>query len=76
MNRSSKSGTCKGCAFIVFEKQSVAESLIVDPRLHDIGGKLVEVKSCHQKGMKAKTAKPSCKSQTTANKGTGLQSAG
>ena len=54
VNRSSKSGTCKGCAFIVFEEQRVAEALIQDPSLHDIGGKLVEVKSCHAKGTKTK----------------------
>jgi RNA recognition motif-containing protein len=57
VNRSSKSGACKGCAFIVFEQQSVAEALISDPNFHEIGGKMVEVKSCHVKGTKPKGQK-------------------
>lgn len=64
VNRSSKSGTCKGCAFIIFEDQKVAESLIENPSLHDIGGKMVEVKSCHAKGTKQKTVKQSDSSNT------------
>lgn len=57
VNRSSKSGTCKGCAFIIFEDEHVAETLINDPSFHNIGGKMVEVKSCHAKGTKPKNGK-------------------
>ena len=52
INRSSKTGGCKGCAFVLFKDESVAKSLIDDPSRHGIGGKMVEVKSCHRKGSK------------------------
>lgn len=54
INRSSKTGGCKGCAFILFKETGVAKRLIADPSRHNIGGKMVEVKSCHKKGSKSK----------------------
>lgn len=54
VNRSIKTGVCKGCAFILFKDQKVAQNLIEDPTRHPMGEKMVEVKSCHKKGSKCK----------------------
>lgn len=60
MNRSAKTGASKGCAFILFKKESVAQGLIEDPKKHIIDSKLVECKSSHKKSKdKSKSSKPS-----------------
>ena len=54
INRSSKTNACKGCAFVLFKEQTVAEYLIQSKIKHEVGSKVVEVKSCHKKGTKSK----------------------
>lgn len=57
VNRSAKTGASKGCAFILFEKQEVAQKLINDPSKHEINGKLAECKASHRKGTKKSNLK-------------------
>lgn len=52
VNRSAKTGASKGCAFILFKKQEVAQKLINDPSKHEINGKMAECKASHKKGSK------------------------
>ena len=52
INRFSKSGASKGCGFILFQSQSVAQRLIQGPQDHTIDGKNIEVRECHRKGAK------------------------
>ena len=67
INRSSKTGGCKGCAFILFKHEAVAKTLIDNPNRHPIGDKMVEVKSCHRKGTKSKAATSTTQSKKKQN---------
>ena len=57
VNRSSKTGISKGCAFILFRDIEVAQELITGPQNHIFDQKLVEVRECLRKGTRVK--KPS-----------------
>lgn len=62
VNRFSKTGVSKGCAFILFEKAKIAQELINGDETHRVGGKRVDVKECHRKA--AKISKKSSSSGT------------
>lgn len=59
VNRSAKTGASKGCAFLLFKSQKVAEALIKDPKKHELKGKMVECKSSHRKSKLKKSTKSS-----------------
>ena len=52
VNRSAKNGACKGCAFVLFKEETVAQRLINSSELHHVNGKDVECKASHKKGTK------------------------
>jgi RNA recognition motif-containing protein len=57
VNRSAKKGVCKGCAFVLFKDEAVAQQLIRAPEKHEVNGKMVECKEVHKKGTKKKAKK-------------------